>query len=211
MKLDEEMPIDTRIAYGSWYRFPAAPLCLKQVQRHPITLRNDYRKPDSFGERVMAGSVSAQRIDAQISASSLLGTSAIADTGAKISNSVLVSTALNPVILKNEVLLNRDSTNYTEVRHIVLKGTNEQIGKVLGEIAQEDYSAKPGRFVDPVYAKAHLIYMQKNYPAFYERMKGVAESLQCLPQLYGLRSQRSALRCRVSWLFGGLLPAVCNL
>ena len=72
-------------------------------------------------------------------------------------------------------LLNRDSTNYTEVRHIVLKGTNEQIGKALGGIAQEDYNAKPGRFVDPVYARARLIYMQNNYPAFYERMKGVAE------------------------------------
>jgi len=107
---------------------------------------------------------------------SLLSTSAAADTGTKISNSSLITAAVNPVILKNEVLLNRDSTNYTEVRHIVLKGTNEQIGKALGEISKEYYNARPIRFVDPVYAKAHQIYMQKNYPAFYERMKGVAEA-----------------------------------
>lgn len=78
------------------------------------------------------------------------------------------------VILKNEVLLNRDASNYTELRHIVLKGTNEQIGEALGEIAKEDYNVSLYPYADPIYAEARLDYMQKNYPAFYERMKGVA-------------------------------------
>jgi len=65
---------------------------------------------------------------------------------------------------------NKDSNNYTEVRHIILKGTNEQIGKAL------DYSVIPSRYADPIYAKARLIYMQKSYSAFYERMKGAAEA-----------------------------------
>lgn len=107
---------------------------------------------------------------------SLLSSFSIADTESKTTNSSIAAISQSPIILKNYVLLNRDSTNYTEVRHIVLKGTNEQIGKALGGIAQEDYNAKPGRFVDPVYARARLIYMQNNYPAFYERMKGVAEA-----------------------------------
>lgn len=85
-------------------------------------------------------------------------------------------TSKNPVILKNEVLLNRDTNNYTELRHIVLKGTNEQIGHALGEIAIEDYNVKLYPYADPIYAKARLDYMQKNYPVFYERMKGVAEA-----------------------------------
>ncbi len=79
-------------------------------------------------------------------------------------------------ILKNEILLNRDSVNYSEVRHIVLKGTNELIGKALGEISKEDYHVTPSRYIDPIYAKARLAYMQKNYPAFYERLKGAAEA-----------------------------------
>lgn len=85
-------------------------------------------------------------------------------------------TSKNPVILKNEVLLDRDINNYTELRHIVLKGTNEQIGEALGEIAIEDYNVKLYPYADPMYAKARLDYMQKNYPVFYERMKGVAEA-----------------------------------
>jgi predicted choloylglycine hydrolase len=97
---------------------------------------------------------------------SLLSTYAMDDTGVKHCK--------NPAILKNEVLQNRDSANYTEVRHIVLKGSNEQIGEALGEIAREDYNVSLYPYADPIYAKARLDYMRKNYPAFYERMKGVA-------------------------------------
>lgn len=102
--------------------------------------------------------------------------STAADTGGDASNTSLVSATENPVIVKNEVLLNKDSANYTELRYIVLKGTNEQIGKAIGEISQKDYNAKPSKFADPIYAKARLEYFKKNYPAFYERTKGVAES-----------------------------------
>jgi hypothetical protein len=80
------------------------------------------------------------------------------------------------VILKNEILLKRDSTNYTEVRHIVLKGTNEQIGKALGEIAQKDYNISLNEYGYPIYAKARLLYMQKNYLPLYERMGGIADA-----------------------------------
>ncbi|HUS76005.1 MAG TPA: C45 family autoproteolytic acyltransferase/hydrolase [Methanothrix sp.] len=87
-----------------------------------------------------------------------------------------LTSADNPVILKNEILFERDGNNYSEVRHIALKGTNEQIGIALAEISQKDYAAEPGRYVDPIYAKARLQYMQKNYPAFYERMLGAAHA-----------------------------------
>jgi predicted choloylglycine hydrolase len=87
-----------------------------------------------------------------------------------------LTSADNPVILKNEILFERDGNNYSEVRHIALKGTNEQIGIALAEISQKDYAAEPGRYVDPIYAKARLQYMQKNYPAFYERMLGATHA-----------------------------------
>jgi len=99
-----------------------------------------------------------------------------ADTDRDASKADIVSTTGNPVILKNEVLLNKDDMNYTELRHIILKGTNEQIGKALGEISQKDYNAKLSKFADPIYAKARLEYFKKNYPVFYERIKGVAEA-----------------------------------
>lgn len=107
---------------------------------------------------------------------SLFCISTLADTGLKLANNSIAAASDNPAILKNEVILNQDNANYTEVRHVVLKGTNEQIGKALGQIAKEDYGAEPRRYVDPVYAKARLLYMQKNYPAFYDRMKGVADA-----------------------------------
>ena len=100
----------------------------------------------------------------------------MAEAGGETSNSSIVVSTENPVILKNEVLQNRDNANYTELRHIILKGTNEQIGKALGEIARKDYNVSLYPYADPIYAKARLDYMQKNYPAFYERMKGVAEA-----------------------------------
>lgn len=106
----------------------------------------------------------------------LLSASTAANIGGAESNTSLVSATENPVIVKNVVLLNKDSTNYTELRHIVLRGTNEQIGKAIGEISQKDYNAKPSKFADPIYAKARLEYLKKNYPIFYERMKGVAEA-----------------------------------
>jgi predicted choloylglycine hydrolase len=106
----------------------------------------------------------------------LLSTSIASDIGGDVSNESLVLATENPVVLKNEVLLNKDSTNYTELRHIVLKGTNEEIGKAIGEISQKYYNAKPSKFADPIYAKARLDYFKKNYPAYYERMKGVAEA-----------------------------------
>ncbi|MFB3764679.1 MAG: C45 family autoproteolytic acyltransferase/hydrolase [Methanotrichaceae archaeon] len=107
---------------------------------------------------------------------SLSSTYAIAASGGMNSNNSIIAATENPVILKNEVLLNRDSINYTEMRHIILRGTNEQIGKALGEIAMEDYNASLYSYADPIYAKARLAYMQKNYPIFYERMVGLAEA-----------------------------------
>ena len=80
------------------------------------------------------------------------------------------------MILKKGILLKEDSDNYIEVRHIVLKGTNEEIGKAMGEISKEDYHVKPSRYADHIYAKVHLACMQKYYPALYERMKGAAKA-----------------------------------
>lgn len=88
----------------------------------------------------------------------------------------------NPTIVTNEVLVAKEPDTYLEVRHIVLRGTNEEIGKALGEIAQEWLGIKKlGTYAGPIYAEARRQYMKKNYPILLERMKGVAKSYGLSP------------------------------
>jgi len=82
----------------------------------------------------------------------------------------------DPVILKNELILQKGPGEYVEVRHIVLKGSNEEIGRALADIAQKDYKSMLVKYASPAYAKARLEYMRINYPILLERMKGVARS-----------------------------------
>jgi predicted choloylglycine hydrolase len=62
---------------------------------------------------------------------------------------------------------------FAEVRHVVLKGSNFEIGKKIGELAQKD-----GAIIAPsdnhIMNRAKREYMAKNYPIHYERMKGLA-------------------------------------
>jgi len=61
-----------------------------------------------------------------------------------------------------------------EVRHLVLTGTNEEIGRALAEIARDRYEAKPEPSRDPLRTRALRRYIEKNDPILYERMRGVA-------------------------------------
>ena len=68
---------------------------------------------------------------------------------------------------------------FAEVRHVVLKGSNFEIGKKIGEIAKNDGTPiTPSN--DHVMNRAKREYMAKNYPILHERMKGVAAA-------YGLK------------------------
>ena len=62
---------------------------------------------------------------------------------------------------------------FAEVRHVVLKGSNFEIGKKIGELAKKD-----GTLITPsndhIMNRAKREYMAKNYPILHERMKGVA-------------------------------------
>lgn len=77
---------------------------------------------------------------------------------------------------KDKVILPRGHGEYMEVRHLVLRGTNEEIGKALGKLAQKWLNVKLSRYFNPVYARARRSYMKENYPILYERMKGVAKA-----------------------------------
>jgi predicted choloylglycine hydrolase len=64
---------------------------------------------------------------------------------------------------------------FAEVRHVVLRGSNFDIGQKLAEIAKSHGTQMlPG--VDPLMNKVKREYMRTNYPVLYERMKGIAKS-----------------------------------
>ena len=80
-------------------------------------------------------------------------------------------------VVKDEVILAQGKDSYQQVRHIVIKGTNEEIGKALGDIAQKEYGvSKLAQYPSETYAKAADVYLKSNYAELSERSKGVAVS-----------------------------------
>jgi hypothetical protein len=63
-----------------------------------------------------------------------------------------------------------------EVRHLVLEGTNEQIGNRLARLARERYDVRPLPSPDPLRTRLQRKYIEKNFPILYERMRGVASA-----------------------------------
>ena len=61
-----------------------------------------------------------------------------------------------------------------EVRHLVLRGTNEQIGRALAEIAKERYGVRPEPANNPLQVRAQRKFLERNYPMLLDRMRGVA-------------------------------------
>ncbi|MDO8872983.1 MAG: hypothetical protein Q7V05_09680 [Methanoregula sp.] len=108
----------------------------------------------------------------------------------------------NTALVKNEVILPKRSGEYMEVRHIVVRGTNEEIGRVLGDIARKDFGSGLSRYASPLYGRERQEYMKNNYPALLDRMKGVAGS-------YGLDPGDG--NYDTSSLPYGIEPAGCSL
>jgi hypothetical protein len=142
---------------------------------------------------------------------SLLDASVADDARIKTSNSNITVDADNPNRIEERGILNRDSTDYTEVRHIFLSGINVQISRALGQTAQKDYNVTTERFAGPVYFKARLIYVQKDNPTLYQRVKGEAEAYNIIPQHHRYRSQRSSLWHGNARLHSILFPTTGNI
>src|SRR5262245_14970937 len=77
-----------------------------------------------------------------------------------------------PAVRKDEVVAGsaRDSL---EVRHLVLKGNNEEIGRALAAVARERYQARPQPSQDSLRTRAQRRYVERNYPILHDRMRGV--------------------------------------
>jgi hypothetical protein len=78
--------------------------------------------------------------------------------------------------IRQERVIAGGPKDFMEVRHVVLRGTNAEIGRALAAIAKERYQfaleETPDRFRNRVLRK----YLEKNYPILHERMRGVASA-----------------------------------
>ena len=60
------------------------------------------------------------------------------------------------------------------VRHVVLRGSNAAIGQSLAEIARQRHQARALPSQDQFRTRVQRHYIEKHYPALYDRMRGVA-------------------------------------
>jgi len=86
---------------------------------------------------------------------------------------VLVVTLTSQELKFKETVIAGSPEHYAEVRHVVLKGTNFEIGKKLAEIAKR-HGTQIGPFGDPLMNRVKRKYMKINCPIMYDRMRGVA-------------------------------------
>ncbi len=75
-----------------------------------------------------------------------------------------------------EDLVLKNRQNSIEVRHLVLKGTNYDIGVKLAHIAKERHSIKHNISKDPFLTLCQKKYLEINYPIHLERMKGFSHA-----------------------------------
>jgi hypothetical protein len=116
---------------------------------------------------------------------------------------LLLLTALPLLALdRRECVIAGGPSDSLEVRHLVLTGTNEEIGLALATIARERYGTRPEPSREPLRTRAARRYIEHNAPYIYERMRGVAAA-------YGKRVDDDA------WDFSGLgfteLRAGCSI
>lgn len=90
---------------------------------------------------------------------------------------VLLSTMAMPATAQRlyykETVIAGGPDKFAEVKHVILKGSNFEIGKKIGELAKKDGASIPAS-KNHIMNKAKREYMVKNYPIHFERMKGLA-------------------------------------
>lgn len=80
----------------------------------------------------------------------------------------------HPIAERQERVIAGGPNDSMEVRHLVLRGTNEEIGRALADLARERFGVRAERSSDPVRTRAARRYIEINYPILAERMRGVA-------------------------------------
>src|SRR5262252_8325402 len=73
-----------------------------------------------------------------------------------------------PAVVQDDRVVAGGPKDSMEVRHLVLKGTNEEIGRALATIARERYQARPRPSQDPLRTRAQRRYIERNYPILHD-------------------------------------------
>jgi hypothetical protein len=81
-----------------------------------------------------------------------------------------------PAVIQKDQVVAGSAKDSLEVRHLVLKGSNEEIGRALAAIARERYQAKPQPSQDSLRTRTQRRYIERNYPILYDRMRGAASA-----------------------------------
>ena len=66
--------------------------------------------------------------------------------------------------------------DYLEARHVLLRGTNREIGQAIGEIARTEFDVQPLGPIDPIRARAARRYFREHYPIHEQRLLGAADA-----------------------------------
>ena len=66
--------------------------------------------------------------------------------------------------------------DWLKVRHLVLKGSQEEIGRHLGKIGRDRYKVMPAPSADPFSTRVQREYLQQHWPQHYARMVGAARA-----------------------------------
>jgi penicillin V acylase-like amidase (Ntn superfamily) len=85
-----------------------------------------------------------------------------------------VSVAKQDKVVQEDRIIAGGPDKSLEVRHLVLRGSNEQIGKALAQIAIERYGVTLEPANDPERVRAMRMFLARNYPILLDRMRGVA-------------------------------------
>lgn len=75
-----------------------------------------------------------------------------------------------------ETIVTGSPRDFMEARHLVLRGSNYEIGRKLGEIARERHHVRKAPGADPLRTRCQRRYLEKNYPIHLERMRGMADA-----------------------------------
>jgi hypothetical protein len=81
-----------------------------------------------------------------------------------------------PGFVREESVIAGGPQDSLEVRHLVLKGSNEAIGRELARLAKDRYQSQPPPSRDPVRTRVQRRFLEKHFPILHERMRGVAST-----------------------------------
>ena len=79
-------------------------------------------------------------------------------------------------ILKNEPIYPFTEGNYARPHHIIIAGSDEEIGYELASLAKEKYDCTLEKYDNPIYGEARREFFKRNWPAMNERAKGVSRA-----------------------------------